>query len=170
MLGRKIHGILLAGAFLAGCSQQMGQQTTAQQVGGMAAARMAPKGAQVVLHDLVLHPGMQVQSVSSANAQKIAQDFNLDVKNYGVSGGQRVQDVGENRDPGRLTTIGALKAKGMFLGSVYANSTQVVLKSAGGRFQDVYDTNPGQHPTYRRLVAIYDPQTGDPLGVGLQRK
>ena len=157
-----ILGLGLAGMVLAGCSQAA---QSGKQLGQLSSAQVAPPPAQVLLHDVVLHPGFHVQGlggVSSAAMQTINADFRRNIQNYSTGNSQ-----GEDAGRTVVTTLGALKAQGRFVGSVYAAATQVVFKSAHGAFQNVYQDGASIHPPFRQLIAIYDPQTGAPLGVGL---
>ena len=166
MQAKTTLGLLLAGLLLAACSQQMGRQTTAQQVGSLGAAQVIPMGAAAAPNGMVLHPGFHVQGLDgmkSSTRKAIDKDFEQDIKNYRARGKDHGDDAGRTQ----ITTIGALKAKGMFTADPYVDGTQVVLKTAHGAFKDVYDGNRSGHQTSKKLVAIYDPQTGFPLGIGL---
>ncbi len=162
MMHRTILGLGLAGVMLAGCSQAA---QSGKQLGQLSAAQVAPAPAQVLLHDVELHPGFHVQGlggVSPATMETVNADFRRDIQNYST-GNSRGEDSGRTE----VTTIGALKAQGRFVGSVYAADTQVVFKFAHGAFQNVYQEGASIHPPFKQLIAIYDPQTGAPLGVGL---
>ena len=166
MQAKTTLGLLLAGALLAACSQQIGRQTTTQQVGSLGAAQAVPRGAAANPNGMVLHAGFHVLDLgglSPSVKNKIDQDFKQDVKNYSAEGKAKGDDPGRTQ----ITTIGALKARGMFGADPYVDSTQVVLKTAHGAFRDVYDSSKSARRTSRELVAIYDPQTGYPLGIGL---
>ena len=162
MTKQTILGLGLAGMVLAGCSQAA---QSGRQLGQLSRAQVAPPPAQMVLHDVVLHPGFHVQGLGGVNPaimSTINADFRRDVQNYSTG-----RSHGENSGRTVVTTLGALKAQGRFVGSVYAADTQVVFKTAHGAFQNVYQDAAAVHPPFRQLIAIYDPQTGDPLGVGL---
>ncbi len=65
-----------------------------------------------------------------------------------------------------LTTIGRLRAEGRFKGTYLADGNQVLVLSARGNFKkDQVHKSKVYSASFSRLTAMYDPATGEPLGV-----
>ncbi|MBM3271528.1 MAG: hypothetical protein FJZ01_28160 [Candidatus Sericytochromatia bacterium] len=108
------------------------------------------------LKDVMLTQDRKVQSVDAAArvgryAVRLIKDYN------GGSTGYRAT----------ISTVGALKARGYFSGTVLADQNRVIFVEADGGFSENLTLN-GQSGTsaYTRMVAMFNPADGELLSYG----
>lgn len=155
MKSKTIFNVSIALAILAGgCA--LGQLRT--QDGPRRAELPRPPMPETTLTNVKLNPGRKIQNLTGMIGRS-KQIFNSLIRENGGAGVEQAMST---------TTVGALKAQGLFRNSVLSDdSTVVVLDARGGFVQFEGGGDRQRAHNYTRLVAMFDPLDGGLISYGL---